>query len=195
MKKVFCTIIVSALILITAFCFAEAEKKDTDSKPEFTLRKVNEQTVLYTIYRGPYENIGLAIGKLFALAGRNGLIPKGPLSCAYLNNPQLVSKEHYLTEIRIPVDKDALKLAGTLGEMTDVKTLPAIEIVVAKKPKGTTDPSPIYDRLYTWLYKNGYAEIDNPCEVFLSQAMSGNYEQMEAEIMIPVKKQLLKNNN
>jgi len=188
MKKVLCTIIVLALILITAFCFAEAEKKDTPTKPEFVVRKVDEQTVLYTIYRGPYENIGPAIGELFALAGQNGLIPKGPLSCAYLNNPQLVSKEHYLTEIRIPVDKGALKLAGTLGEMIDVKTMPAIEIVVTKKPKGTPDPSPVYDRLYNWLHKNGYVGIDNACEVFLSQAMSGNYEQMGTEIMIPVKK-------
>lgn len=187
MKKVFCTIIISALILITAFCFAEAEKK-TAPKPEFTHRKVEEQTVLYMIYRGPYENMGPAIGKLFTLAGRNGLIPKGPLSCAYLNNPQLASKEHYLTEIRIPVDKDALKLAGTLGKMIDIKTMPAIELVVTKKPKDTTDPSPIYDRLYTWLCKNGYVGIDNVCEVFVSQAMTGNYEQMETEIIIPVEK-------
>lgn len=188
MKKALCTIIVSALILITAFCFAEAEKKDTTSKSEFTVRKVDEQTVLYTIYRGPYENIGPAIGKLYALAGRNGLFPKGPLSCVYLNNPQLVSKEHLLTEIRIPVDKSALKLAGTLGEMIDIKTMPAMEMVITKKPKGTTDQSPIYDKLHTWLYKNGYVSMDNACEVFSFQAMSGNYEQMDTEIMIPVKK-------
>ena len=188
MKKALCTIIVSALALITAFCFAEAEKKENASKPEFALRKIDEQTVLYTIYRGPYENIGPVIGNLFALAAKNGLIPKGPLSCAYLNNPQLVEKEHYITEIRIPVDKNALKLAGTLGEMTDIKTLPAGETVVTKKPKNTSDPSSIYNKLYGWLYENGYAGIDNSCEVFLSQAMSTNYEQMETEIMIPVRK-------
>ncbi len=188
MKKALCTIIISALILITAFCFAEAEKKDTTSKSEFTVRKADEQTVLYTIYRGPYENIGPAIGKLYALAGKNGLFPKGPLSCAYLNNPQLVSKEHYLTEIRIPVDKSALKLAGTLGEMTDVKTLSASKLVVTKKPKGTTVQSPIYDKLHTWLYKNGYVSMDNACEVFPSQAMTGSYEQTETEIIVPVKK-------
>lgn len=188
MKKIFCIIIISALILITAFCFAEAEKKDTASTPEFSVRKVDEQTVLYSIYRGPYENIGQPIGKLYALAGQNGLFPKGSLSCVYLNNPQLVSKEHYLTEIRIPVDKSALKLAGTLGELTDVKTLPAVEMVTTKKPKGTTDQSPIYERLHNWLYKNGYVSIDNACEVFSSQAMTMSYEQTETEIMIPVKK-------
>lgn len=188
MKKVFCTIIVSALILITALCFAEAEKKDIDSKPEITVRKVNEQTVIYTIYRGPYENIGLAIGKLYALAGQKGLIPKGPLSCAYLNNPQLVSKEHYLTEIRIPVDKNALKLAGTIGEMIDVKTMPAMEMVTTKKTKGTADPSPIYEKLNSWLYKNSYIEIDSACEVFPSQVMMRGYGQAETEIMIPVEK-------
>jgi effector-binding domain-containing protein len=186
MKKVKCAIVMSVLIVVAAFCLAQAT--DVSSKPKFEVRKVEQQTVLYTIYRGDYRNIGQAIGKLFALAGQKGIIPKGQVQYAYLNNPQYVSKEHWLTEIRIPVDKDALKLSGTLGEMTDIKVLPVTEMVVAKKPKGTADPNSIYSNMSKWIYENKYTSLDSPVEVILSGAMSGDYSQMEAEIMIPVKK-------
>jgi effector-binding domain-containing protein len=195
MKKVLCTIIVLASILITAFCFAQTTKEQTGSKPAFEIRKVNEQIVLYTIYRGPYEQSGQAIGKLFALAGQKGIIPRGPVQYAYLNNSQYISKEHYLIEIRIPVDKDALKSAGTLGEMTDVKVLPAIEVVVAKKPKGIADSDSIYNNMSKWIYENKYTGVDTPVEIFLSGAESGDYSQMEAEIMMPVKKISSEKNN
>jgi len=186
MKKVRCAIVMSVLMVVAAFCLAQAT--DVSSKPKFEIRKVEQQTVLYTIYRGDYKNIGQPIGKLFALAGQKGVIPKGEVQYAYLNNPQYVSKEHWLTEIRIPVDKDALKLAGTLGEMTDVKVLPATEMVVAKKPKGTADPNAIYNDISKWIYENKYTSLDSPVEIILSGAMTGDYSQMEAEIMMPVKK-------
>jgi effector-binding domain-containing protein len=186
MKTVKFAIVMSVLIVIAAFCIAATT--EVSSKPKFEIRKVEQQTILYTIYRGPYEKSGQAVGKLFALAGQKGIIPKGSVQYAYLNNPHYISKEHYLTEIRIPVDKDALKLAGTLGEMTDIKVLPAIEMVVAKKPKGMADPNSIYNDMSKWIYENKYAGLDSPVEIILSGAMTGDYSQMEAEIMMPVKK-------
>ena len=158
------------------------------AKPAITIRKVEPQVVLYTIYRGSYEKTGSAIGKLFALAGHNRIQPRGPVYYVYLNNPNQVSSEHWLTEIRIPVGKDALKIAGTLGEMTDVKTLPAMEMAVAVKPQGLADPSPIYKALYIWVAKQGYMVAGSCREVFLTNAMSGNYAQMKTEIMLPVQK-------
>lgn len=186
MKKARFVIAMSVLIVIAAFCIAATT--DVSSKPKYEIRKVDQQTVLYTIYRGPYDKSGQAVGKLFALAGQKGIIPKGAVQYAYLNNPQYISKEHYLTEIRIPVDKDALKLAGTLGEMTDVKKLPAIEMVVAKKPKGMADPNSIYNDMSKWIYENKYLGWDTPVEIILSGAQTSDYSQMEAEIMMPVKK-------
>jgi effector-binding domain-containing protein len=157
-------------------------------KPEITIRKMQPQTVLYTIYRGSYDKMGKAIGNLYALAGGKGIYPHGALSCVYLNNPQLVSSEHWLTEIRIPMGEDALKLSGTLGEMTDVKTLPAMDAAVAIKPEGVTDPNLIYENLSRWIHKEGYTDIDGSIEVFLSNGAMGSYAQMKSEIMIPVKK-------
>jgi len=167
---------------------AQIPAKSAVDKPAFAIRKVEKQVALYTIHRGSYEKTGTAIGKLFALAGQKGIRPRGPISYVYLNNPKQVSSDHWLTEIRIPVGKEALKFAGTLGEMTDVKALPALELAVAIKPEGQADPSPIYEILYAWLHNEGYVVTEGPRETFLTSAMVGNYAQMKSEIMVPVNK-------
>jgi len=176
------------VMVLTAVSVVEIFAEQTTDKPKITVRQMKPQTVLYTIYRGNYEKMGGAIGKLYALAGQKGVYPRGSLCCVYLNNPQYVSSEHRLTEIRIPVGEDALKLAGTLGEMTDVKTMAAMDVVVTVKPLGQADPSAIYNYLYAWIAKQGYMAADNAGETFLGSGMAGNYAQMKSEIMIPVKK-------
>jgi effector-binding domain-containing protein len=187
MSKLRISLLLSAVGLMVV-SIVEISATSAGGKPAFSIRKVEKQVVLYTIYRGSYDKVGPAIGKLFALAGQKGIRPRGPVSHVYLNNPKQVSSEHWLTEIRIPVGKEALKLAGTLGEMTDVKALPAMEVAVAAKPKGQADPSSIYERFFTWIYKAGYVHIEDPMEKFLSGASTGDYAQMKSEIMIPVSK-------
>jgi effector-binding domain-containing protein len=166
---------------------ARISAESAGGKSSFAVRKVEEQVVLYTINRGGYDKTGPAVGKLFALAGQKGIRPRGPVSYVYLNNPKLVSSQHWLTEIRIPVGKEALKLAGTLGEMTDVKALPAMEVAVAVKPEGQSDPAPVYEDLYRWILKEGYVASQGPIETFLTKGAAGqNYAQMKTEIMVPV---------
>jgi len=157
-------------------------------KSAFSIRRVEKQVVLYTIYRGSYDKVGPAIGKLFALAGNKGVRPLGPMTHVYLNNPKLIASQHWLTEIRVPVGKEALKLSGTLGEMTDVKALPAMQVAVAVKSQGQADPSLIYKELDAWILKQGYYVNDAPMEIFLSNAETGNYAQMKTEIMFPISK-------
>lgn len=180
-------------LLLAAACLifvsiAEISATSAGSKSAFTIRRVEKQVVLYAIYRGSYERIGPAVGKLFALAGRKGVRPRGPVSYVYLNNPKLVTSQHWLTEIRIPVGKEALKLSGTLGEMTDVKALPAMEVLVAVKPKGQSDPAPIYEELYRRVLKEGYLATEGSIETFLTNVETGDYAQMKTEIMIPISK-------
>lgn len=184
-KRIGLFIIGMGLLAAGVEIFAEpAEKADAIS-----IRKLDSQVVLYTIYRGRYDQIGQAIGKLFELAGQKGLMPpRGPVSGVYLNNPDLVAGEHWLTEIRIPVAEEALKAAGTLGEMVDVKKLPAMEAAVVRKPKGEEDPAGLYKKMKEWLHKNDYAVLDNFMELFVSPSVSGGYAEMETEIMVPVEK-------
>ena len=182
--KTFSLSLVFVLTVVTVQIYAE----QTTGESDITIRKLESQTVLYTIYRGEYEKIGRAIGSLYALGVKNKIWPRGSLSCVYLNNPQYVSSEHCLTEIRIPVGQEAIKLAGTLGDLTDIKALKAMEIAVVTKPAGQTDLSTVYDSLHAWIAKNGYRAADNACEIFAANAGMTNYAQMKSEIMIPVQK-------
>jgi effector-binding domain-containing protein len=162
--------------------------ESTAAAPECSLRKLEAQVVLYTIYRGPYDKVGQAIGDLISLGSDNGLYPMGPVSMSYLNSPHYTTPQHYLTEIRVPVADDALKLAGTLGEMTDVKTIPAMEVAVVTKPSGVADPMPLIVGLTKWMAAQGYVTAEGINEVYLSNTDSGDYAQMEVEIRIPVEK-------
>jgi len=175
-------LVIGLALMCSAAIFASS------SKPAVSTRTIKPQVVLYTIYRGSHDGIGFAIGNLLALAGENQLQPEGPIYYVFLNNPKHVSREHWLTEIRIPLDKKALKLAGTLGEMTDVKSLPAMDMAVGVKPEGESNASPIYKAVYTWVFKQGYMVAGSWREVFLTNTMSGSYEQMKTEIMLPVYK-------
>lgn len=179
-------ILLLAIVLVAIGVVGICAEQATN-EPKITIRQLGSQTVLYSIYRGDYSKVGPAIGKLYALAGKSGIYPRGSLSCVYLNSPRYVSSEHCLTEIRIPVGEEALKLAGTLGEMTDVKTMPAMEVAVVEKSMGETDYAAIFNRLYTWIAKQGYLATDDACETFLTNN-ERNYALMKSEIMIPVKK-------
>lgn len=176
------SVVVCLIAVSTARNFAESEKVN------FNIRKLKEEVVLYTIHRGSYDKTGPVIGQLYGLAGNKQISPRGSAYYVYLNNPNQVSSPHWLTEVRIPVSKDALKVAGTLGQMTDIKMVPALEVAVAVKPPGLADPSSIYDQLYSWIIKQGYIPAGSPREIFLTNAMAGNYAQMKTEIMIPVQK-------
>jgi len=169
---------------ITIGIFAE----QTQNEPNIVIRQLKPQTVLYTIYRGNYDKMGQAISNLYALAGKKGVYPHGSLSCAYLNNPEYVSAEHCLTEIRIPVAKEALKYAGTLGEMTDIKELRAMEVAVIIKHGMQVDYATLYKGLYDGIVKKGYRASDNAWESFLGKSISGDYTQMKSEIMVPVER-------
>lgn len=188
MRRLKTLVLVLVAIVLTVAVTVEIFAAQSGARDEVTIRKVGAQTVLYTIYRGEYQKIDQAIGNLYGLAMKNQVWPKGSLSCVYLNNPQYVSAEHCLVEIRIPVGEEALKLAGTLGEMTDVKTIKEMDVAVITKQSGLTDHDAVYNSLYTWISRNGYLAADNSCEVFAGNMQSPDYSQMKTEIMLPVRK-------
>jgi hypothetical protein len=177
-----CFVVGLAIAAETSEPVAKAEKREP---AKITVRKLEAQTVLYTVYRGLYEKIGRPIGELYALAGKNVIILRGAVRLVYLNNPATVSPEHYLTEIRIPVGDDARKLAGMLGAMTDVKSLRAHEVAVVQKAPGDMDYAGIYGSLHAWMVANGYRSMDDAMEVF---GPGMDFEKTSSEIMVPVVK-------
>jgi len=187
MRRTTCCVAAGSLALtavVAGTLLAAAKAHETS----FEIRKTEPRVVLYTIHRGSFDKVGSTIQELMTMAAPRGAIPTGPISFAYLTNMELTPKEHWLTEVRIPVGEDALKLAGTLGKFTDVMKLAPIDVVVATKPEGMTDPGPVYHKLYPWLLENGYVPVEGPLEQFLTNAEGNDYSKMKTEIMIPVRK-------
>jgi effector-binding domain-containing protein len=185
-NQMICRITLLAAIICCSAMVVNA--KDIQDSNTVQIKTMPAQVVLYTIYRGDYNDVGQAIGKLFGTAGQNGLMPpKGPLALAYLNNPQFTEPKDRLTEIRIPVSDKALAKVGKFGEFTDVKKIKPFTAAVIVKKAGTKDPGKIYQELMIWVNKNGYQAIEGPFEIFTS-GQTGNYESMQTEIAIPVEK-------
>jgi effector-binding domain-containing protein len=185
-EKAHWTAVVAACLALAVFGGALLAAETDEAK--VTVEKRDASVVLYTIYRGSYDEIGPAIGKLFGLAAQKEIIPRGPVTLCYLNNPQETTPEHYLTEIRIPVAEGELMQTGTLGEMTDVKKLPATQVAVVEKSAGQSDPSVLHEALFKWVGDNGYEVAGGPTETFAENAQGGNYSQIKTVIALPVQK-------
>lgn len=162
--------------------------QEIKSEKKITVHTLEPQTVLYTLHRGPHADLGQAFGELYGLAGSKNLHPLGPAVSVHLNNPQQVKATHWLTEIRIPVAKSALSLAGTLGPMTDVKTIPAIRVAVTVKPAGVDSPEQALRKLYRWIVLNGHVPVDAPRQRIVGDNQVHDYQQMTVEVMVPVAK-------
>ncbi len=179
----------SALTVLMGFIAlssAHAEERAPDHK--ITVRTLKPQTVLYTLHRGPYADLGQAFGKLYGLAGSKGLRPLGPAVSVHLNNPQQVRQAHWITEIRIPVADSALSLAGALGPMTDVKTVPGMKVAVTVKPAGIDSPELMLRKLYRWIYQSGYVHVDAPLQRIVTDNQAHDYKEMTVEVLVPIAK-------
>jgi len=187
-RKVSVILLTVVSVAVVVELFAEQGTEE----PVFSIRKSETQIVLYTVYRGPYESIGKPIGELYALAAQKKIIPRGAVSLVYLNNPYYSSQDnsgkHCLTEIRIPVNEEAMQQAGTLGQMTDVKMLRPIEVAVMKKQTGSKDYEAFFSELYGQIVKAGYRPMDNAVETFSGNTMSGDYSRMTSQLLVPVAK-------
>ncbi|MGV8143763.1 MAG: AraC family transcriptional regulator [Methanothermobacter sp.] len=69
------------------------------------IKEIPEHTVLAAIHKGPYSEVGPVIHAVIDHAVKNNYDIVGPISEAYLNNPNDTPEEELLTEVRIPVIK------------------------------------------------------------------------------------------
>ena len=68
-------------------------------------KEIPEHTVLAAIHKGPYTNVGPVIHAIGEYADKNGYDIVGPVTEVYLNDPNQVSSDELLTEVRFPVIK------------------------------------------------------------------------------------------
>jgi DNA gyrase inhibitor GyrI len=177
-----------ALTVTAAGCLSMVGQPGEKS---FEVRRTEESVVLYTIYRGPLEPVNAVnatVQQLMMMAIQRGLKPKTIITFMYLNNPDMTPSAHWLTEIRIPVSDNALKVAGTFGPFTDVKKLAPVDVVVAIKPEGMADPMPVYRKLFPWLLAHNYLPLEGASETFLTNTQTNDYSKMKTQIQIPVRK-------
>ncbi|WP_414469731.1 AraC family transcriptional regulator [Methanobacterium sp. ACI-7] len=66
---------------------------------------IPEHTVVATMHKGPYDQVGPVIEGLAKYAVENGYDIIGPVTEVYLNNPNEVEPEKLLTEVQFPVIK------------------------------------------------------------------------------------------
>ncbi|MBN2182433.1 MAG: GyrI-like domain-containing protein [Sedimentisphaerales bacterium] len=175
-------IVAAEIICIAAICSRDSR---AELVSDVTVRDIEPQAVLYTIHRGHYENIGSEINRLYEIADAKGISTTGPVSTGYLNNPQLHAPEHWLVEIRIPVCSDAIKLAGTLGWMTDIKLLPPMKVAAAVKPEGQDNPETVIYSLYSWINEHNFRIVGNMWQTVLCK-QTDDYSQMITEFIIPI---------
>lgn len=178
----------SILTVLLALLLVAAYATESTSLAKITVRDLEPHTILYTIHRGSYRGLGQAYGKLYGLAGAKGLRLTGEGLTVHLNNARKTPEAHLLTEVRLAVPESALNLAGTLGSMTDIKSVPAMQVAVAVKPAGTASPKQHIKTLYHWIYQNGYTVIDAPMQRVIKGAQTHDYTQMEVELLVPIAK-------
>ena len=175
-------IILAEIICIAGICVCKGQDKGTS---EITIRDIPPQTVLYKICRGAYYEVNEAINELYDIAELKGMLPCGPVSTCLLNSPLSETYEHWIVEIQIPVESYAIEYTGTLGFMTDVKTVPQMKVAVAVKPEGITNPTKIISNLFSWINENDYIILGRMRQSVL-YGDKGDYSKLKTEFMIPI---------
>ncbi|MGB9979315.1 AraC family transcriptional regulator [Methanobacterium sp.] len=66
---------------------------------------IPEHTVVATLHKGPYTDVGPVIHGLAKYADENGYDIIGPVTEVYLNNPNETKPNELLTEVQFPVIK------------------------------------------------------------------------------------------
>ncbi|MBN2589904.1 MAG: GyrI-like domain-containing protein [Sedimentisphaerales bacterium] len=177
-------LILSEIIFISGLCLCKGQNKNST---DISIREIPQQTVLYTIYRGSHFKIGKAINELYALAEEKGIQTYGNVSTCFLNSPVTETCSHQIIEIQIPVEDIAINQSGTLGNMTDIKQIPAMKVAVAVKPEGFNDPTSVLTELFTWINKKGYV-VRGRMRQSIQNENKGYYKNLRTEFLIPIDK-------
>jgi effector-binding domain-containing protein len=119
------------------------------------VRPVAEHQVVFALHKGPYEAIGMTIGKVYGCIGANQLVPMGGPVMAYVKDmTQTKNPEEYETEVLVDIGPTTLEQLQ--GEGCALKVIPAGE-VAARVELGPYDKvAANYGELANWIKKNKY---------------------------------------
>ncbi len=77
------------------------------SDPEIEIKNLPACQMASVLYTGVYGNVGQGYQSLFRFIEEQGYVPAGNTREIYLNNPEQVAEEELLTEIQVPIAKNA----------------------------------------------------------------------------------------
>jgi len=86
-------------------CFPVLAKTKGDKM--VTVKKLAPALVAFTVYKGPYANIGTVYPKLMGWINGNNYEITGPVHETYLNEPGKVPAESLMTEVAFPIKPKA----------------------------------------------------------------------------------------
>lgn len=143
-------------------------------------------TVAFLSMRGPYAQMPEAFGRLYGLAGANGLNPVGMPAAVYFTSPQEVPEAEARWELWVPVAGDPAEREPGDDDFGVKRVAPAlVASVMHRGPYETMATT--YAQLMQFVASQGYAPAGPPMERYYSDPEEVPPEEYLTEIMMPVR--------
>lgn len=157
---------------------------DNNSEQAITLKEVPALTIASVESAGSFERLTHVFMDLFRwVLLKGGKVTSYPMAL-FPAPPGEVPAEGVRFEACIPIDPESdIKP----GDEVSIRQLPACTVVFTRHQGGFGEVGKTYDRLLEWVGDNGH-EVTGPSrELYLTNPMQTEEEELVTEIQIPVK--------
>ncbi len=159
--------------------------RNTNMETNIAVKEMPALDLIYCRHVGPFDQIGMAYGKLMKWAGPRGLLrfPETKTLTVYHDDPKVVDPEKVRQSACITVDQDA-KPEGEFGKMH----LPGGKCAVGSFKVKPHQFGEAWDAVCRWLADSGYQPSDGlPYEYYPEEHEPGPEPIFTVDICVPVK--------
>jgi effector-binding domain-containing protein len=151
---------------------------------DVTIKTTEPATVAYISMHGPYDQIPVAMGRLYGWVAQRGLEPAGIPAGIYIDDPNVVGPADATWEVHAPVAGDLAETADSDG--FGIKHVDA-HLVASVMYKGAYEKVvPAYHELSEWVENHGYKIVGPSEELYYSDPATTEPEDYLTEIRFPV---------
>lgn len=152
------------------------------------VKKTKPATVAFLHVTGHYNQIPIALGRLYSWINEKGYVPKGPAITVYYNIPGEVPDDQLQWEVRSMLSGNVAE-SGPDKQGLGVKRVGAIQIATTMHKGPYEEVEKSYRALMVWVEENGY-EINGPVEeLYYNDPSKTPLQELLTEIRLPVRKQ------
>ncbi len=149
------------------------------------VKTTDPETVAYIAMRGPFDQIPMAMGRLYGWVAQHHLEPVGMPSGVYLNNPELVPQDEALWMLRAPVAGDPeAEPPDDVGCGIEQVPPHLVAATMHRGPYDTIDHT--YHELASWVSDHGYMVVGPPEELYYSDPDTTPPEEYLTEVRLTV---------